>query len=199
MRVSSVKYCGFEEKVLKTLKVFNLKVIESVNVDSAPAKCFVMIDNSIISSLDDDTQKILKVSTHVLTDDAFSLKDYVEKITPLIEADKEKSFLAKTSFITLPAETFASLQESVRSQKDDLVKSSEILSGFKEDEFTTTLSKLACKGVSCVTSNLRQLIDLKRPESEPEKDIFDVIEERVIAIVTDGQKGDELDKKKKDV
>lgn len=61
------------------------------------------------------------------------------------------------------------------------------------------MSKLVSKGVNYANTNLRQLIDLKRPESEPDKDIFDVIEERVIAIVTDGQKGDELEKKKKEV
>ena len=71
--------------------------------------------------------------------------------------------------------------------------------GLTEDGLTKALSKFASKQTKSVTNNLKQLTDLTFESGDSEAVIFDKIEEKVLEMSTENLKGDELDKKKKEV
>ena len=89
----------------------------------------------------------------------------------------------------------------MNSEDSGLAESTEERAGLKEDDFSIALSKFASNGIKCITNNLKQLIDVKKPdesadEAEKAKSVFDLIEDKVLAVTLESLKGDALDKKK---
>ena len=99
-------------------------------------------------------------------------------------------------------DAFDSLKMSVNSEESGLATSSDSRAGLVEDEFTIALSKYASKNIKCVTNALKQLIDMKKPDSsakeaEKAKSVDDLIEEKILAIAKENCKDEEFGKKKK--
>ena len=74
----------------------------------------------------------------------------------------------------------------------------EIQKGLSEDELTKALSKLSSTGVKVIQNQLKQLIDLTKPEDST-KDVYDLIEDKVLELINLTTKGDDFKKKKKEI
>ena len=86
--------------------------------------------------MSEETVSYLKAVQNVLTDTSFSLDDYATQIESLIEKDADLAGLAKTSFILVNEDAFKSLEDSVTSEANDLMTSTETQSGLIEDIVT---------------------------------------------------------------
>jgi len=142
--------------------------------------------------------KVMKASPYIITDDSFSLSTFMEKIDPVIEADKEWVSLAKTGFMLIAKDAFTSLLSTVTSQDSALTERTEQMEGLADDELCAALSKLSSGGVKVVQTSLKQLIDIK-PLAGADKSAFDLVEAKILEIIAENTKGEEFDKKKKEI
>ena len=92
----------------------------------------------------------------------------MSKTEQLVEEDADNCAIAKTSFLAVSAEAFASIKEQVCSQESDLLSRESAPHGLVKDEFTEALSKLLSAKVKSISSHLKTLADVKRPEDTPE-------------------------------
>ena len=148
-----------------------------------------------MADLNEVTRKVVKASQYVLTSEGFSFADYVSKVETLIAGDKNETDLAKTSFVVVSDQTWASLHSSVTSEAENMSKSEVALPGLAEDDLTRALSKLVSSGVAHVSSNIRELFDL----AASDKTGFDLIEEKAIEIMKNKVSETEFEKKKKEL
>ena len=186
-RLQTPKYLAIDDSTLRNLKVCSIKASAQVNVEGQLGKLVVMLTGAELNTLAPETRNIVKTASLVMTDDTFSLSDYVTKVAALIEESKDWVTLAKTGFIPVSPEGFRSLLASVTSQDSNMTEKTEEFAGLAHDEFCQALSKLSSSGIKLVNTHLKALIDLKREEGS-DKAVFDVIEDKLVEILKDQYK-----------
>ena len=71
-----------------------------------------------------------------------------------------------------------------------------------QDEFTKALSKLSSAGIKAISNFIKHLIDIERPSEESaffKQDVIDLIEDNIIELLKDSTKGEEFEKKKRQI
>ena len=115
-----------------------------------------------------------------------------------MEADSEWATLAKTNFIVVGSDALTSLLASVTSQDSGLTERNIEMKDLVDDELCRTLSKLSSAGVKVALTYIKNLIDFKL-EAASDKTPFDLIETRILELIQENIKGEEFEKKKKEI
>ena len=89
--------------------------MEDINFDDASQKAIIPIDSAdlLAEPLSKTILSVLKTAQYFMTDDAFDLEKYVDKIEPMIEESKEFVALANSFFIVVSQETLQEVKKSL--------------------------------------------------------------------------------------
>ena len=155
LRVATCSYIGFEEATLKATKKLPLKVSRQINVGAASQKVLLVLDSeSMMNMASKEVRDVVKTANFVLTDDGFSLATFVAKIEPMVEEDKTLAQLAKTAFVLVSKDALDGILNSVSSQEDGLVESTnaDYSKGMLTDALTEAIAKITSEGIKAVTN-----------------------------------------------
>mmetsp|Transcript_6102 Transcript_6102/g.7313 ORF Transcript_6102/g.7313 Transcript_6102/m.7313 type:complete len:158 (-) Transcript_6102:98-571(-) len=115
-KVSLLKTFGFDQGNVKLASGQLLKDISQINSEKGSKKALLLVGSQSIRDFSNETQQSLKSATCVMTDSGFNIEEFVAKIEPLMDSDKDLAgSLARTNFIVVSEEALTSLRSSVLS------------------------------------------------------------------------------------